>query len=164
LELQLNIPTMATGVGRECAFIDRRSALFVCDLDFNIVITTRSQRVRQVLQKARRAIQVEPFPSLSRIDILFSERIDLRDLCTAMTPPQTLDNRQYKCNRAANSKALNSPHLLQKQVPNILKCRNVRGNESEREEGLACGADQNEPRSRPFTKSSSPDAGQKKRN
>jgi hypothetical protein len=53
-----------------------------------------------------------------------------------MTPPQTLDNRQYKCNRAANSKALNSPHLLQKQVPNILKCRNVRGNESEREEGL----------------------------
>jgi hypothetical protein len=129
LELQLNIPTMATGVGRECAFIDRRSALFVCDLDFNIVITTRSQRVRQVLQKARRAIQVEPFPSLSRIDILFSERIDLRDLCTAMTPPQTLDNRQYKCNRAANSKALNSPHLLQKQVPKILKCRNVRGNE-----------------------------------
>jgi hypothetical protein len=54
--------------------------------------------------------------------------------------------------------------LLQKQVPKILKCRNVRGNESEREEGLACGADQNEPRSRPFTKSSSPDAGQKKRN
>jgi hypothetical protein len=76
---------------------------------------------------------------------LFSERIDLRDLCTAMTPPQTLDNRQYKCNRVANSKALNSPHLLQKQVPKILKCRNVRGNESEREEGLACGADQNEP-------------------
>jgi hypothetical protein len=70
LELQLNIPTMATGVGRESAFIDRRSALFVCDLDFNIVITTRSQRVRQVLQKARRVIQVEPFPSLSRIDIL----------------------------------------------------------------------------------------------
>jgi len=62
-----------------------------------------------------------------------------------MTPPQTFDNRQHKCNRAANSKALNSPHLLQKQVPNILKCRNVRGNESEREEGLACGADQNEP-------------------
>src|SRR5271155_2006227 len=62
-----------------------------------------------------------------------------------MTPPQTLDNRQYKCNRAANSKAFNSPHLLQKQVPKILKCRNVRGNESEREEGLACGADQNEP-------------------
>jgi len=54
-----------------------------------------------------------------------------------MTPPQTLDNRQYKCNRAANSKALNSRHLLQKQVPTILKCRNVRGNESEREEGLA---------------------------
>jgi hypothetical protein len=57
---------------------------------------------------------------------LFSERIDLRDLCTAMTPPQTLDNRQYKCNRVANSKALNSLHLLQKQVPKILKCRNVR--------------------------------------
>jgi hypothetical protein len=53
-----------------------------------------------------------------------------------MTPPHTFDNRQYKCNRAANSKAFNSPHLLQKQVPNILKCRNVRGNESEREEGL----------------------------
>jgi hypothetical protein len=49
-----------------------------------------------------------------------------------MTPPQTLGNRQYKCNRAANSKALNSPHLLQKQVPKILKCRRVRGNESER--------------------------------
>jgi hypothetical protein len=62
-----------------------------------------------------------------------------------MTPPQTFDNRQYKCNRAANSKALNSPHLLQKQVPQILKCRNVRGNKSERAEGLACGADQNEP-------------------
>jgi len=76
---------------------------------------------------------------------LFSERIDLCDFWTAMTPPQTFDNRQYKCNRAANSKALNSPHLLQKQVPKILKCRNVRGNESEREEGLACGADQNEP-------------------
>src|SRR6202451_1790297 len=76
---------------------------------------------------------------------LFSERIDLRDLCTAMTPPQALDNRQYKCNRAANSKALNSPHLLQQQLPKILKCRNVRGSESEREEGLACGADQNEP-------------------
>jgi hypothetical protein len=69
----------------------------------------------------------------------------LRDLCTFMTAPQTLDNGQYKCNRAANSKALNSPHLLQKQVPKILKCRKVRGNESEREEGLACGADQNEP-------------------
>jgi hypothetical protein len=62
-----------------------------------------------------------------------------------MTPPQTFGNRQYKCNRAANSKALNSPHLLQKQVPRILKCRNVRGNESEREEGLPCGVDQNEP-------------------
>src|SRR5580658_3809431 len=62
-----------------------------------------------------------------------------------MTPPQTLDNRQYRCNRAANSKALNSPHLLQKQVPKILNCRNVRGNKSEREEGLACGADQNQP-------------------
>jgi hypothetical protein len=62
-----------------------------------------------------------------------------------MTPPHTFDNRQYKCNRAANSKAFNSPHLLQKQVPNILKCRNVRGNESEREgAGSAHGAGQNE--------------------
>jgi hypothetical protein len=62
-----------------------------------------------------------------------------------MTPPHTFDNRQYKCNRAANSKAFNSPHLLQKQVPNILKCRNVRGNESEREgAGSAHGAAQNE--------------------
>src|SRR5580658_3233078 len=62
-----------------------------------------------------------------------------------MTPPQTLDNRQYKCNRAANSKALNSPHLLQKQVPKILKCRNVRGNKSEREgAGSARSAGQNE--------------------
>jgi hypothetical protein len=120
LELQLNIPTVATGVGRESAFIDRRSALFVCDLDFNIVITTRSQRVRQVLQKARRAIQVEPFPSRSRIDILFSERIDLRDLCTAMTPPQTLDNRQYKCNRAANPMTSNPMHLLRLIVPKSL--------------------------------------------
>jgi hypothetical protein len=76
---------------------------------------------------------------------LFSERIDLRDLRTAMTPPQTHDNRQYKCNRGADSKALNSQHLLEQQVPKVLKCRNVRGNESEREEGLASGPDQNAP-------------------
>jgi hypothetical protein len=36
--------------------------------------------------------------------------------------------------------ALNSPHLPQKVVPKILKCRNFRGNESEGV-GLACGAD-----------------------
>src|ERR1700690_1221814 len=31
-----------------------------------------------------------------------NERIDLCDLRTATTPPQTFDNRQYKCNRVAN--------------------------------------------------------------
>jgi hypothetical protein len=41
--------------------------------------------------------------------------------------------------------ALNSPHLLQEIVLKILKCRNFRGNGSEREgAGLACDADQNE--------------------
>ena len=41
--------------------------------------------------------------------------------------------------------ALNPLLLLRKSVPKILKCRNFRGNESEREgAGLACGADQNE--------------------
>jgi hypothetical protein len=46
---------------------------------------------------------------------------------------RTLDNRRYKCNRAANSIALNPPHLLQKIVLKILKCREFRENESERE-------------------------------
>ena len=51
----------------------------------------------------------------------------------------------YKCNREANAIALNPLLLLQKIVPKILKCRNFRGNQSEREgAGLACGADQNE--------------------
>ena len=41
--------------------------------------------------------------------------------------------------------ALNPLLLLRKSVPKILKCRNFRGNQSEREEaGLACDADQNE--------------------
>jgi hypothetical protein len=53
---------------------------------------------------------------------LFNERIDLRDLCTAITTPQTLDNRPYKCNRAANAMALNPLLLLRKSVPKILKC------------------------------------------
>ena len=70
LELLLNIPTMATGYGRESAFIDKRYALLVCDLDFTILKTTRWQGLPQVLQKARRAIQVEPFPSHSRINVL----------------------------------------------------------------------------------------------
>jgi hypothetical protein len=40
---------------------------------------------------------------------------------------------------------VNSLHLLQEIVPTILKCRNFRGNESEREGApLVCGADQNE--------------------
>ena len=46
----------------------------------------------------------------------------------------------YKCNRAANAIALNPLLLLQKIVPKILKCRNFRGNQSERE-GSACHAD-----------------------
>jgi len=49
----------------------------------------------------------------------------------------------YKCNRAANAIALNPLLLLQKIVPKILKCRNFRGNQSERE-GSACHADKNE--------------------
>jgi hypothetical protein len=41
--------------------------------------------------------------------------------------------------------ALNPLLLLRKSVPKILKCRNFRGNQSEREgAGLACDADQNE--------------------
>jgi hypothetical protein len=56
-----------------------------------------------------------------------------------------LTTAPYKCNRAANALALNSPHLLRKSVPKILKCRNFRGKGSEREAaGLACDADQNE--------------------
>jgi hypothetical protein len=65
---------------------------------------------------------------------LFNEKIDLCDLWGATTPPQTLDNRRYKCNRMSNAMALNRPHSMQKIVPKILKCRNFRGNESEREE------------------------------
>src|ERR1700688_4440614 len=49
----------------------------------------------------------------------------------------------YKCNRAANAIALNPLLLLQNIVPKILKCRNFRGNQSERE-GSACHADKNE--------------------
>jgi hypothetical protein len=49
----------------------------------------------------------------------------------------------YKCNRAANAIALNPLLLLQKIGPKILKCRNFRGNQSERE-GSACHADKNE--------------------
>src|SRR5580700_10685723 len=49
----------------------------------------------------------------------------------------------YKCNRAANAIALNPLLLLQKIVPKILKCRNFRGSQSERE-GSARHADKNE--------------------
>jgi hypothetical protein len=38
---------------------------------------------------------------------------------------------RYKCNRVANAKALNPPHLLEKIVPTILKCRILREIQSE---------------------------------
>src|SRR5271154_5507834 len=53
------------------------------------------------------------------------------------------DAHPIQVQSSANAIALNPLLLLQKIVPKILKCRNFRGNQSERE-GSACHADKNE--------------------
>jgi len=73
-------------------------------------------------------------------------RTYLCDLCTAKTPTRTLDNRWYKCNRAANPMTSNPMHLLRLIVPKSLMWRKFRGKQSEcGGAGLACGTDQSEP-------------------
>ena len=66
-----------------------------------------------------------------------NEKIALCDLRTTITT--TPDSRQPPIEMQSSGQfhALNSRHFLKTVVTKILKCRNVRGNKSEREEGLA---------------------------